>query len=71
MKPETEKHFVEIVAGCVWLTQDGLTTGDFAKRGLWDTKEEAAEALFESMQDEGPTRQESRAYSESIWKTTP
>ncbi len=51
MKPENEMFFVEIVAGCVWLTKEGKTTGTYADRGLWDTQQEASDALAASMKD--------------------
>lgn len=54
MKPENEKHFVEVVAGCVWLTQDGKTTGTFSERGLWDTEDEARTALTKSFSTPTP-----------------
>lgn len=51
MKPEAEKHFIEVVAGCVWLTQELKTTANFSERGLWDTKEEARAALVQSFNE--------------------
>lgn len=46
-----ETYYVEIAEGGPWLAQDGSVAVDWETRGLWPSKEDAAEAFMKSLEE--------------------